>query len=717
MSLIKELLDVESADQANTPKPPPMSVASRWRWSIPEMAAAATAGFALPAMALLLLGRFIMPLVLALGLVGAAVAVWLLGPERVTDRLPRSGWTVAALVLAAAAFLVNARFANQDLYAVRDPATYLLTGQWLAHHQSLPIDTQPEVFGSIRGAGLTYGSSAGFGDAMARPGFVYAQGNHLLPVFLSLAGWLGGDAVLLKANALFGALALLAMFGLVRRFAGEPFALLATAALAVSMPMIAFSRDAYTEPLALLLLFGGMSVLWRAIESGRLAEFALAGLTAGTAAMSRLDSYVALAAVLLVGFGYAGRAVVAGQQRAGPDRAGLIRAGLSRVGLLFGGLALPGLFGFWDVAWLSDGYYHNTRPQIMPLLAGAAALAVGGVVAVWAVWRWPRLRRVVGASARVRWAWLGAVGVLGFFAVLASRPWWQTAYESQPDPSGCNSFVPQVQASLGLPVQRCRSYDELTVHWLAWSLGWPAVVLAVVGLAVLVWQALRRCDLRLLGPVAMTVSLCVLYLVKSSITPDQIWAMRRYLPVVLPGLLGAAGYLLSRVWSWPRRWARPVGAGLAGLLVGVPAAVTHPMEFVRQYVPQLAQIRVVCQQAGTDGAVLVVGQSMANAYGQTVRAFCHVPVQAMDDPSQADLATIRAAVANHGRRLYVITQDRGAVPWTAGPQAPAPLYTVYEQRWPTRLLDVPQHAEDAEILLWMGLVLPTGSVHPLPPAT
>jgi hypothetical protein len=115
--------------------------------------------------------------------------------------------------------------------------------------------------------------------------------------------------------------------------------------------------------------------------------------------------------------------------------------------------------------------------------------------------------------------------------------------------------------------------------------------------------------------------------------------------------------------------------------------------------------------------VLVVGKEMANAYGQTVRGLCHVPVQAMDDTSQADLATIRTAVLSHGRRLYVITQDRGAVPWTASSGVPAPLYNLHEQRWPTRLVDVPQHAESAEIHLWMGLVLPTGSVRPLPPPT
>src|SRR5262249_15295673 len=155
---------------------------------------------------------------------------------------------------------------TEDLYAMRDPSTYVATGQWLAHHPALPVDTEDAVFRAPTQAKL-YGYSAGFGDDY-RPGHVAAQGNHLLPALLAVVSRYGGEATMLRLNGLVGAVALLAMFGLVRRFAGDPFALAATAALAVSLPMLEFSRDAYTEPLSLLLLFGGLSVLWRAVESG-----------------------------------------------------------------------------------------------------------------------------------------------------------------------------------------------------------------------------------------------------------------------------------------------------------------------------------------------------------------------------------------------------------------------------------------------------------------
>src|SRR5205823_4818897 len=164
--------------------------------------------------------------------------------------------SLAALRLAAAFFAFKAWFATEDLYAQRDPSTYVATGQWLTHHSSLPVDAQDEVFQAATGAKL-YGYSAGFGEDLGRDGYVAAQGDHLLPAYLAVVGWYGGERALIGMNALIGAAALLAMFGLVRRFAGDAFALAATAALGVSLPMVEFSRDAYTEPLALLLLFGG----------------------------------------------------------------------------------------------------------------------------------------------------------------------------------------------------------------------------------------------------------------------------------------------------------------------------------------------------------------------------------------------------------------------------------------------------------------------------
>lgn len=706
------MTDLTAARDSITVRPEavPATAAARMRASLPEAIPVAAAGFGVPAMALLLLGWFVVPAVVVLGTAGAVLAVAVLGPERlVSYRYGRSRWTVAALLLAAAFFAFNARFATQDLYAMRDPSTYIATGQWLTHHASLPVDTQDEVFHAATGAKL-YGYSAGFGDDLLQTGQVAAQGNHLLPAFLAVVGWFGGESALIGTNALIGAAALLAMFGLVRRFAGDAFALAGTAALAVSLPMIEFSRDAYTEPLALLLLFGGLSVLWRAVESGRPAEFALAGLTAGATAMSRIDGYLPLLAFVAVGFCYAARAVPG--QRV---------AALWRLGLLLAGLALPVVLGFLDVTRLSTVYYRNSRHDILLSLKVVALALAAGAVLVAVCWAIRRSRLVVAGPPRAWLARLGAFAVPVFFAVLVARPLWLTTYETPKPGERCNVLVLQVQADSGLPSQPCRLYDEFTVHWIGWYFGWPVLALAVAGLALLVYRAVRDADLRLFGLVAITTMMCLVYLMRARITPDQVWAMRRYLPVVLPGLLGAAAYLLSLVWQWPRRWARRVAGGLALLLVALPAVIAHPMELVWQDAGQLGQVRALCRQVGDVAAVLAVGEPTAAPYLQTVRSTCGVPAHGLGVPADADVATVRPdliavrqAVLEHGRQLYVITQDADLVPW-AGEVAPQPQYVLHQDRWPSQLLEVPQHPRAVELRLWVGVVLADGTVRPVPP--
>jgi hypothetical protein len=707
---------VDTSQVAVEPEPVPLSQAARWRACLPEALPVAVAGFGLPAMVLLLLGWFQAPVVGVAGTAGALGAVALLGPERlVSYRYGRSGWTYAALALAALFAVLNAGYATQDLYAERDPSTYIATGQWLAHHQSLPVDTEDEVFRADPENKL-FGYSAGFGDDLLQPGHVAAQGNHLLPALLAVVGWYAGEQRLLMLNCLLGAIALLAMFGLVRRLAGDGFALAATAALAVSLPMLEFSRDSYTEPLALLLLFGGLSVLWRAVESGRVAEFGLAGFTAGSCAMARIDGALPMLAFVMVGYCYLARAAP-GQRR----------AAARGVAALFAGLTVPVVLGYMDVSRLSSAYYESQRHQIVSSLRDVALLAALGIPAVAIYWRIGLLRRLAGGPWRPRLAVAAATAVPVLLAVFVARPLWVVGHERPVPGQPCNQLVTSLQVRLGQPVQLCRTYDEYTVHWIAWYFGWPAVLLAAAGLALLVRRAIRDADLRLLGVVAMTGAMALVYLRESRITPDQVWAMRRYLPVVLPGLLGAAAYLLAQLSQRPWRYARRGAVGLAAVLVIVPAVVTHPLESVRQDAGQLDGIELLCRQVGEAGAVLAVGDRTAGKYLQTVRSSCRVPAEGLAvredlasadqlagrDQVRADLAGARSAALAHGRTLMVISQSPDILPWTG--TAPAPLYTLDMRRWESQLTSVPQRSVAVQLRLWLAEVLPDGSVQAPPP--
>jgi hypothetical protein len=654
-------------------------------YSAPDLVASALAGFALPAMVLLLAGRFSPGWVLPAGIAGAALAVAVCGagPEHVDRQALR--YTLIAIGLAFGWCLINSFFSAENLFAHRDPATYNLTGRWLMDHSQLRIPSQAEIFGSPAGG---TGESAGFG--VNGPDHLYAQGNHLLPALLAVSGWLFGIAGLLKANVTFGALALLTFFGLARRVVDAPLALVAMVAFAVSMPLIFVSRDTYSEPLALLFLIGGLGLLHRAVTSGLLRDFALAGFVLGSSAMARIDSGVSMLAVLLTA------AIFAILARRTARR----RAVLSACALV-GGTVVPILVGWLDVAHLSYGYYRDERHHILPIFYAGYALLVLLPLVVWASWH-PAVRRMLRSPQLPRRATIAAAVLIGGgVAFLASRPLWMVAHGRN------NAFVGELQRQAGDAVDGTRTYDEWTVHWLAQYLGWPLVILGVIGYILLVRQGIRTRSLATAGTIIVGLAMSLLYLRASTITPDQPWAMRRYVPVVLPILIIAAAYSICVLLRQSAALVRAAAVLLAGAMIAIPAAVTAPMAGAREEVPQLAQVQRICAAVGTRGAVLAVDQSAQTSYSQTIRSYCSVPSYALVDAQPGQLGKVRAAVAAHQRVLYVLSTDPTKIHF-AGSPPDAPFSEVTTTRWPSVLSGPPTAVDHERVAVYLATVRADG---------
>ena len=662
----------------------------------PEVVAAAVAGFSLGPMILLLAGAFTAPVALPFGLVGAAAAVWVCGlpAEPATRRTLLC--TGAAALITLAWFAYNVRYYAQDVYATRDPATYGITARWLMDHSSLNIHVHPEVFGSPSGSTL---DSAGF-QVVSR-GTLHAQGNHLLPALMSLAGSVFGTTALLQANVALGALALFVLFGLARRIVGAPLALLVMTTLAVSMPFVYVSRDAYSEPLLLLFLMGGLALLHRAIISGRVADFALAGFVAGCSAMVRVDSYGALLAVV-----FAAIAVVA---VAGVGRR---RAAAVRAAAVIAGAVAPILVGWFDLTQLSREYYGQLHRNITLQLLALFALVVAGPAIAWLAWR-PALRaRLAAADAQRRITTAAAVLLVAGFAFLASRPLWQETHVAR-----LNGNLEKMQRASGVPVDGTRLYNEQAVNWQAMYLGWPTVVLAVAGYAVLVAALVRHRCYALVGTLVMGLIMSGLYLWDCQIVADQPWASRRFVPVVIPLLLVAAAAALRALWSWQRAlvWARALAVVAGALMVAVPASITQPMAQVRDEAGQLRQLRAICAAVGSDGAVVELDRDTKAGYGQAIRSYCGVPTIAVVGAVPAQLASIRAAVTAHGRTLFLLSEDPATTHYaTSG--AVAPFSTVTVQRWPSVINRAPTAPSFRTTVVFLSTVDDAGLAHPVPAA-
>ena len=661
---------------------------ARWVVSLPDLLVLAVAAFSVPTLLLLVLGQFHTPLVLGLGAVAVVAAVAVVGFE--PGEVPRRDvlWTGLALLIAAGASVYNGLLSAQNIVVARDPAMYATTAQYLASHSSLPIPTGAADFPGV--AGLVIGSP-GFQASTSVPGAVDPQGNHLVQALIALVGDLLGPAALLRSPALLGGLALLAVFAIARRVAGGGPALVAVLALGASMPMLHFVRAVYTEPIALAFTFGGLSLLWRAQTHGRLRDAAGAGLVIGAVTMTRIDGYVSLLFVMVL--------IITLFATAVPGRR---RVTAHWVGVLVLTAAVPIALSAVDLRTLAPGYTSDLGSQLRQIQLAYVGLLVLGVVVVAIAWRTRLLHRVAGQR------WLAPVavgGMLAVFAVLASRPWWLQTQDQ--DPQFAVS-LPKLQHNLGLPVDGTRGYDELSVSWLSWYYGWPMLVLAAAGLGLMLWRLLRRGDLRWLPVVVLTVSVALLYFVEVSISPDQIWAVRRFLPVVIPGALVAAVLVISVLWRRGGLAGRLLSGALGVVVVAVPVSVSSELANVREYVPQLAQLQGVCAALPADAAVLFPDLLAGQEYAPTIRAYCNVPAVQLDGATPETLAKAGAAAASRGRVTWVVATRLEGLPLAPG-QQPLP-FSADVTKWNERLLGPPVAVSAYTTTLYVGQVGPDGLV-------
>ncbi|MCU0262137.1 MAG: glycosyltransferase family 39 protein [Candidatus Nanopelagicales bacterium] len=637
------------------------------------------------------LGQF-RPIVVVPAIVAVVVLTWRMVPERVPSTREFRTGAAWALGLVVAWFVANVAFAGEVLLVQRDPGFLTLEGVWLTSHAdpSIPIRSAADLAAQNPDVGVISDAFWRFGDEL------HAQGAKTFPGLLAMAGWLLGLRGVLMGNLLIGALGLLAVYDVARRLISPRWGLVPVAALALSTPMIYFSRSAFTEPTNIVLTFGGLAVLWSAFRDPRLSRFALGGAMVGATALSRIDG-AAVSAGLILGLGVV--AAVSGPADRRARITGLVVA--SCAALLMVGL------GYVDLALHSAGYLADHRSLYVQLLAllGACLVAAGVLIVLL---RWGRLRSWLAARRGL----LGTVAaglVVAAAVLLASRPLWMQRNLIEPG-SGQAWFIAAAQKAAGDPVDGTRSYDEMTVTWLGWYLGPLTLILAVAGTALLLRRSILGWRPEVLVLLATLGIPALLYLIRPAITPDHIWAMRRFLPAVIPAALVLAGWTLPRIHRVARsRWQR-IGAWalVAGVLLP-PVATWGTLVVTAEYGGRADQVARVCDAVA--GTRVVVVREVGPPWLPTLRIMCDVDVVEVGPrPTRGDLAAIRDA---WGGEVVVFTDSRELVPWsTTWPEAWS---STPMARWPHSLYpSLSPIRFDSD--LWLGTIEEDGSVTPLAPS-
>ncbi|TQL03687.1 glycosyltransferase family 39 protein [Cellulomonas sp. SLBN-39] len=613
---------------------------------LPDALVVLFAVLALVSLVATLLGALHAALVLP---VAGALAVLVV--RSVPHHAPRRGAAPAAGValLAAAAWACwGVTHVGQYVVVARDPGFLTLEGLWLAGHPdaSVPVGGAAAVASAVPGVLADAEAFTQVGGAL------HAQGNKTVPALLGLAGQVAGTHAVLAAGVVIGAVALLAVYVLGRELVGPVWALLPPTTLALSLPFLTFTRSAYTEPTTTALVALGVALLVRAVRSGRATHAAWAGCAVGLAGAARIDGAIVVGALVVA---LAAVALVTRDTSVRSRRRSQLDAAAAPA------LALTAL-GYVDLALESPAYLVQHLPFAGPLAAGLVLTTVVGRSLV----AEPVARRLVGwrpdPAGRAADVLGGCVAVVAL--VLVSRPWWLVSRSV--DDAGVAGAVGRQQLAEGLPLDPTRGYDEMTLTWLAWYVGWPLLVLGLTGAALVVRRAVRRADAALLAAVVTLLLGALPYVVRVSITPDQLWAVRRLVPVAVPALLVLGVWALRegcravvRRQPSSRVPAVRVVLGAAAVLVALwPLSVWSQVHDVAEQDGRLDEARAACARLEDVGVSRVLWvHSSPFQYAATLRIVCDVEVvQTFDVPTPGLVEDVTAA---WGGAVAVMSFDPG----------------------------------------------------------
>ncbi len=652
------------------------------------------------------------------------------GPDR--DRSWAAWWALIGTAVVAASFIAWQLLENSPaIMSARAPGAYLQTGYWIAQHGSLPIPQSLAAFGGPH-SGLRF-ASAGFS---ARGSSVIPDVTPGLPLVLAAGFWTQGIAAAAGLSPVLGGLAIVAFAGLVARLAGIRWAPAGALVLALALPEQYVSRSALPEPLVQILLFCGLSMTvdalmapagplsgwhraaparWPALFAPQRLLALLGGLALGLSFLVNVGSL----APLLAAIPFAGVLAARRKPAVVPFCAGLV---------IGAGYGLAG-------GYLLAGPYLSSVSAEMALTGTAATWLTALTVAVIALLRRPAIRHAAGRAVAARpLRWLPeAAGLLAAAALvmLAIRPYLQTV-------RGAGSrmalhFIAALQQAQHLPADPTRRYAEDTLYWVIWYVGVPAVLLGGFGFALLVrrvirallaWHGPAEAERNWALPLTMIGAGSAAALWLPDITPDQPWASRRLLIMVIPGLVLCA--LWAGAWlvglSRARGAGRPTATAVAVFCVvalALPAAATSfglgvshrgrsgglaassdGLALRATGTGQIGAVRLLCASIPPHSAVLIVDQQTAALLAQVVRGSCGVPTAWLPGTSAVAAARAAAAISRGGRRPVLLGARQAELTALGGsPQLVMNLRTTQD---PHSLTQPPAGPEPARYVVWLA---------------
>lgn len=403
----------------------------------------------------------------------------------------------------------------------------------------------------------------------AQTGLIVPQFLHMWPALMAtsydLAGWGGLDAT----GPLVAVAAVMVMVGLLRRLVGTPGAVVGGLLLATNMLEVWQAKFPTTEGLAQMLFLTVLLGAVIALQTRLVFPAVIAGVAVGASFLNRVDAW------LLVMGSAAGIAALVVLRRA--DR--------RVIGFAAGWFALLP-YAFWaaysaSVSYTAQNAIPNGRKSSLILVLLAVVAIIGRFAMRPLV---PLIDRVVANRRSQLAIGIGVAGVaLALLALGFLRPRLFGI-----DYGDFNGRI-------------ARTYDEQILRRLSWFVTIPGFVVMAVGLVVATLRRWRAETWIVLAPILVFFPV---FAYTSRNSTRLMWWTRRYIPIVLPGIviliaiaLGVA--LVSKARG--RRLLQAPAAVVAAALVVV---------FLRQSLPLRSHHE-------WEGSVGVVNQLAALSGGAT----------------------------------------------------------------------------------------------------
>jgi hypothetical protein len=421
--------------------------------------------------------------------------------------------------------------------------------------------------------------------------------------------------------------------------------------------------------------------------------------------------------------------------------AGILLGARRAVGVAFCvGIFIGCAYGF-AASYLLSRPASDSLASVLRVIGYDAAGAAGLTILIFLVVRRPKVGRFVRkflAKRPLRWLpGLASFLVLVALADFAARPLVQTVRGDLGHAEAV--FVASLQRLAHLRVDPTRLYSEDTLYWVIWYAGIATVLLAAFGAAVLIrrclrslfrWQDTSGAGLNWALPIAIIFAGSTAVLWQPFTVPDQPWASRRLVPIVIPGMV------LLATWTaaWLTRRARERGAGsvTAGLVgafcVGamlLPAVTTsfgfglthsgvggglHPsaggLAQHRVAAGETQAVRGLCAAIGRSSSVVIVDQHLAENFTQVIRGMCGVPVAWMSPHTpQTAIDAVLLGISKAGRRPVELGATEAEVRGFGGsPSKVMNLFTTQESHELTQAAGAPW---PARYIIWMATGGPT----------